>query len=92
MLPGLPAVASDLPGYESVSTNGVLAPAGTPPTVIKRLNQEIVRALNRPSTKERLLNLGNEVVGSSPEEFAAFIKYDMARMSKLFKDAGIREE
>ncbi len=91
--PGLPTVAaSGVPGYESAAPAGVYAPGKTPEAIINRLNQEIVRALNRPSTKERLLNLGNEVVGNSPEEFAAFIKYDMARMSKLFKEAGIHEE
>lgn len=91
--PDLPTVAaSGLPGYESTAPAGIYAPAKTPEAIINRLNQEIVRALNRPNTKERLLKVGNEVVGSSPEEFAAFIKFDMARMSKLIKDAGIHEE
>lgn len=91
--PGLPTVAaSGLPGYESAAPAGIYAPAKTPEGIINRLNQEIVRVLNRPSTKERLFSVGNEVVGSSPEEFAAFIKFDMARMGKLIKIAGIREE
>ena len=91
--PGLPTVAAaGLPGYESAAPSGIYAPAKTPAAIINRLNQEIVRVLNRPNTKERLFNAGVEAVGSSPEEFAAFIKFDMARMTKLIKDAGIHEE
>lgn len=91
LFPALPTVAaSGLPGYESVSVFGMFAPARTPATLINRLNQEIVRALHRKDVKERLFNSGIETVGSSPEEFAATIKSDMAKWGKLIKDAGIR--
>ncbi len=87
--PGVPTVAeSGMPGYESSAPAGVYAPAKTPQAIINRVNQEIVRALNRSVTRERLLGAGNEVVTSSPEEFGAFIRADMARMVKL----GVREE
>jgi len=66
------------------------APAKTPAAIISRLNQEVVRALNRPDVKERFLNAGVETVGTSPEQFAAIIKSDIARLSKLIKDAGIK--
>ena len=91
LAPGLPTVAaSGVPGYESASLIGLVAPAGTPATLIDRLNQEIVRVLNRAEVKERLLTFGVEAVGSSPEEFAATIRSDMAKWSKLIKDTGIR--
>ncbi len=92
LAPGLPTVAaSGLPGYESRSLSGLFAPARTPAAIIKRLNQEVVRALNRADVKDKLFNAGMEAVASSPEEFAATIKSEMTRMDKVFKSASIRE-
>ena len=87
--PGLPAIAETLPGYESRSVQGIWAPAKTPVPVIRRLNQEIVRALNQPDVKQKVFANGSEVVGDSPEQFSAMIKNDMARMGKVIKDAHI---
>ena len=84
--------ASGLPGYESVAIYGIFAPAQTPATVIKRLNQEIAQVLNRPEMKDRLLTSGVEVVAGSPEQLAAAVKSDMARTGKVIKDAGIRAD
>jgi tripartite-type tricarboxylate transporter receptor subunit TctC len=93
LLPGLPTVAaSGLPGYESVSMSAVFAPAGTPATLIDRLNQELVRVLNRPDVKERFANSGAEVVGSSREQLTATMQSEMVRLGKVIKDAGIRTE
>jgi tripartite-type tricarboxylate transporter receptor subunit TctC len=58
---------------------------------VRQLNQAIVAALNQPDVRERFLNLGVETVGSTPEQFAAVIRADIARMAKVIKDAGIRE-
>lgn len=91
LAPDLPTVASFLPGYESASVACVFAPARTPAAVINRLHQEIVRAISKPEVKAMLFNAGVEVVGSSPEELAAMVKADMARMGKVIKDAGIHE-
>ncbi len=92
MFPGLPAVSAILPGYALGSIYGLLAPAKTPPAVIKRLNQETARFVNLPETKERLLSTGVEAVSSSPEEFTALIKADVARIGKVIKDAGIKAD
>ena len=93
LFPGVPTVSdSGLPGYESVSPQGVVAPAKTPTAFIARLNQELVKALNRADTRQRLGDLGIEVVANTPEEFAASMKNDIARTAKLIKDAGIRVE
>ncbi|MSQ73692.1 MAG: tripartite tricarboxylate transporter substrate binding protein [Betaproteobacteria bacterium] len=93
LAPGLPTVAaSGLPGYESASMTGIFAPVNTPETLINRLNQEIVRVINTPEAKERFLNSGVETVGGSPQELAAAVKSEMARMGKVIKDAGIRVE
>ena len=93
LVPGLPTVsATGLPGYEVVSLNGILAPAKTPAAIIKRLNEEISRVLSRAEVKEKFAATGQDIVGSSPEAFAAAIKADMEKISKLVKDAGIRPE
>jgi tripartite-type tricarboxylate transporter receptor subunit TctC len=90
LFPGMPTVASSLPGFESVSVQAVLAPAKTPQATIRRLNSEIARALNNADVKEKLFNTGLEVVGSSPEQLAALIKSDLATVSKLIKETGIK--
>jgi tripartite-type tricarboxylate transporter receptor subunit TctC len=91
LAPGLPALAaSGLPGYECVAMYAVLAPAKTPARLVKLLNQEIVRVLNRPAVKERFHLASTEVIASSPEELTTTMKAEMARMGKVVKAAGIR--
>jgi tripartite-type tricarboxylate transporter receptor subunit TctC len=93
LLPGLPTVAATgLPGYEYSAAYALFAPAKTPEPVIRRLNQEFVRVLNRPDVKERFMNGGVEPVGSSPEQLTAKMKYDMAQLGKMIKDLGLRAE
>jgi tripartite-type tricarboxylate transporter receptor subunit TctC len=90
---GLPTVASaGLPGYESATNYGVFAPAKTPAAVIARLNQEIVRALNRPDVKERFTNVGAEGMPGTPEQLAAKVRSDMDSLGRLIRDKGIRAE
>jgi tripartite-type tricarboxylate transporter receptor subunit TctC len=92
LAPGLPTVAaSGLPGYESISIYGVFAPARTPAPIISQLNRAIVAVLNMPEVRERFFNVGVETVGSTPEQYAATIKADIARMSKVIRDARIQE-
>jgi len=93
LLPALPTVAaSGLAGFEAGGKNGMFAPPKTPAVIVNRLNQEAVRALNRPDVKAKLLNSGVDPVGSSPKEFAASIKSNMTLMAKVIKDAGIKPE
>ena len=89
-LPDIPTVAeSGLAGYEATNAVGVLAPAATPRDIIVKLNAEIVRILRLPDVRDRLLGLGAEPVGNSPEQFAAWLKEDIARWAKIVKDAKI---
>ena len=92
LFPGVPTVAALLPGYESISIYGIFAPAKTPRTIIDKLNLEIVRFLNRTDVQEKFVNAGMEAAGTSPEQLAATVKSEMARMGKVIKDAGIRTE
>ena len=91
LVPGLPAIAAlGVPGYEAVSVNGIFSRAKTPAAVINQLNREITRVLQLPEVREKILSMGSEAVGSSPDELAAIVKSDMAKWGKLIKDAGIR--
>lgn len=84
--------ASGVPGYEATSLIGMFAPAKTSTVIISRLQQEILRGLNRPEVKEMLLRNGIEAIGGSPEDFASTIKTDMAVLGKVIRDAGIRAD
>ena len=70
----------------------MFAPAKTPAAIIKRLNQEIMRVLSQPEMKEKFLNLGVETAANSPEQVAATIDSEIARWSKVIKEAGIEVE
>lgn len=71
---------------------GLLAPAGTPPEIVSVLNQEVVRALKSSDVREAAAGFGFELYGNTPQEFSAVIKADMARTSKVIRDAGIKPE
>jgi tripartite-type tricarboxylate transporter receptor subunit TctC len=93
LAPGLPTIAaSGLPGYECGTLQGLFAPARTSPSIVNRLNQDVVRILISPEVKERFVASGVEAIGSSPEQLAATIKSEMAKWGKLIKDTGIREK
>ena len=93
LAPGLPTVAAaGLPGYESISRHGMLAPARTPSAIVARLNRDIARYLATPDAAKRLLAAGVEAVGSSPEELTEAMKAEMTRLGKVIRDAGIRAE
>ncbi|HZE10789.1 MAG TPA: tripartite tricarboxylate transporter substrate binding protein [Burkholderiales bacterium] len=92
-LPEVPTVAeAGVPGYDSTQWYGVLAPAGTPPQIVARLHDGIVRALRDAEVGKRLAADGAGAVGSSPEEFAAFIKSESEKWAKVASAAGIKPE
>ncbi|MBX9812330.1 MAG: tripartite tricarboxylate transporter substrate binding protein [Burkholderiales bacterium] len=91
VFPDVPTIAeAGVPGYEATQWYGVLAPAGTPKAVVARLNKEIVSALQTAPMQERLAADGSEPLASTPEEFFAFIKSEIARWAPVIKAAGIR--
>ena len=93
LAPGVPTMAaSGMPGYESLATYGIFAPARTPKPLVDKLNAEIVRVLNRAETRDRFFNTGMEVAAGTPEQLAAMMKSDVARLERLIKAAGIRAE
>jgi tripartite-type tricarboxylate transporter receptor subunit TctC len=89
-LPNLPTVAeSGLPGYEAVGWFGLLAPAATPKVAVAKASADVNRVLAEREVREKMLGLGSEPGGNTPEEFARFIRADQAKWSKLMKEAGI---
>lgn len=92
-LPDVPTVAeAGVPGFEAIEWNGVMVPAGTPPAVVRRIYQALSKALAAPAMKERIVGVGAEVVGSSPEEFTAFIKSEFSAWARVIKEVGITVE
>ncbi|MCC6533039.1 MAG: tripartite tricarboxylate transporter substrate binding protein [Burkholderiales bacterium] len=86
-LPDVPTVAeSGVPGYQTTNSTGVLAPAGTPKQIVSELNTEIVRILNLPDVRQRLIASGAEPLGTSAEEFGDYLRAESAKWGKLIKD------
>lgn len=92
-LPDVPTIAeAGVPGYEVIQWYGIVAPANTPRDVIAKLHGEIVNILKSPEVREKLAADGADPVGSTPEQFAAFIREEIVKWSKVVKSAGIRVE
>ncbi|MBI3919729.1 MAG: hypothetical protein HY322_22295 [Betaproteobacteria bacterium] len=93
LLPALPTLSeSGVPGFEGSVVTGMLAPAGTPPEIVRRLNAALVKVLTDPVLVERFAALGAEVRPSSSEELGKFIREDLARWRKVVREAGIKAE
>jgi tripartite-type tricarboxylate transporter receptor subunit TctC len=88
--PELPAMAEALPGFEVVGWYGVIGPANMPQPLVRRLHEELVKALNQPDVKSRIESDGSEPVGSSPEEFRRFMHADLDKWAKLVKESGAK--
>jgi tripartite-type tricarboxylate transporter receptor subunit TctC len=93
VIPDVPTAAElGLPGFDLAAWNGYLVPAGTPPQVIAKLHKELTAALKSPDFTDYISSLGSEVVASTPEEFATFIKLERARWLKVVKETGVSVE
>ncbi len=92
-LPEVPTIAeSGVPGYEVNPWFGVLLPARTPQPLVSRLNAEILKVLQLPATRERFAAEGFEAAGTSPAQFAAYIKTEQIKWGKVIKEAGIKAD
>ena len=93
LLPQLPTVAeSGVPGYESGSWYGIIGPAGVPRTVVARLNTEITAVLGTAEFREQLMAAGADPMTTTPEQFAAYIKTEIAKWAKVIKLSGAKAE
>jgi tripartite-type tricarboxylate transporter receptor subunit TctC len=92
MLPGLPTISETVPGYESGSWLGILAPAATPRPIVERLNAVINKGLDDEAIRKRLAALGVERVGGTPEAFGAYLKAKVEETERVAKAAGLKPE
>lgn len=90
--PDLPTVAETLPGFDVVAWFGFFVPAATPKAVVERLSAETRAALGSPEVSKRLIDLGAEPLGSTPQEFAAYVQAEFQRWGKLARETGMRIE
>lgn len=89
-LPDLPPVADAIPGFETMTWQGFVAPAGTPREIVDRLNTEFVKALKDPEFAARMRGMGLEIYGTTPAEFSQFIRDENVKWTKVIKATGAR--
>ena len=89
-LPDLPPVAEAIPGYETITWQGFLVPAGTPKEIVDRLHAELIKALKDPEFASRMRGMGLEVYGTTPAEFSQFIRDENVKWTKVIKATGAR--
>ena len=94
LLPDVPTVdeAAGMRGFQAGSWLGLLAPAGTPRAIVTRLNEVAAQVVRAPETRARLIGLGGDPVGNSPQEFAAFLRADYDKNGAAVKQAGLKVE
>jgi len=89
--PDLPTVAeAGVPGFDAITWHGVVVPARTPQTVIKRLNSEFNQILQVPETRERLTTLGSDIIGGEPKQLAEYVRVEIPKWAKIIKESGAR--
>lgn len=88
-LPDVPTIAESLPGYAIDAWFGLLAPVATPPAIVAKLNREVHAVMTDPDLKRRMAELGQDLIGNTPEQFASFIKSEIARMGEVVKASGL---
>jgi tripartite-type tricarboxylate transporter receptor subunit TctC len=89
---GYPLVADTIPGFNVTSFFGLVVRAGTPRTIIDRIQQDTAKVLNKPGVKARLENMGLEVVSSTPEQFESFVRTELVKWAKVIKASNIKVE
>jgi tripartite-type tricarboxylate transporter receptor subunit TctC len=90
-MPNVPTIAeSGVAGYGYAAWNGIVAPAGTPPEVVRRLHAEFAKAMVNPAVRAKLGGLGFDLVGVGPQEFGELIRSDVVRLGRLVRSAGIQ--
>jgi tripartite-type tricarboxylate transporter receptor subunit TctC len=91
-MPDVPTVGETLPGYRAEAFQGMVAPAGVPQAIVNKISAEVASIVRSPDMTQRFQLDGAEAVGSTPKEFAAFLKAEMQKWSKVIKEAGIKPE
>jgi tripartite-type tricarboxylate transporter receptor subunit TctC len=91
-LPDVPAVQEVVPGFEVLNWYGLVAPAGTPQDVIRKLQQDIAKVMASPEIRDKMVAMGTDPVGSSPEEFGQYIKSETSKWNRIIRERNIRPD
>ena len=91
-MPELPTIAESVPGFSVNNAAGLAAPAGTPREIIVKLRDTVVRVLNMPDVRDKLLAIGMEPVGNTPEQYGEYIRSEVAKWTKVVKVAGVETQ
>jgi tripartite-type tricarboxylate transporter receptor subunit TctC len=93
-LPDVPTLeeAIGLPGFEMSAWQGIVVPAATPKELVARLNVEVNKAAQHPELRQRLSSQGTEILGGTSEQYAAYIRSELGRWSKVVKDSGAKAD
>ena len=92
LLPAVPPIAGAIPGFEFTFWNGLWAPAGTPATIVERINRDVMRVMDMPDVLERFSKLGAEPMRMTPAEFARFVKSEIEDSARIAQAAGIKAQ
>ena len=93
IMPELPTISeAGVPGFEVSVWHAICAPRGMPPSIVAKLNQEIIAAINVPETRDRLIGIGAELAGSTPEQLRDMINQEVTRWEKLIRQIGIKAQ
>jgi tripartite-type tricarboxylate transporter receptor subunit TctC len=92
LVPGVPAVAATLPGFDVDGWYGIIAPLGTPHDIVTKLNSAFAQVLKLPDVQERMAGVGAEALTSTPAVFADFLRGETQRWTKVMRDAGIKPQ
>ncbi len=90
--PDAPVIATDVPGFDADTWFGFFAPGGTPRDLVMRIRDDVAAVLQIPDVRQRLLDIGGEPGGQSPDEFAARVRYELANWQKVAKAAGLKPQ
>jgi tripartite-type tricarboxylate transporter receptor subunit TctC len=88
LFPDVPTVAETIPGFEAINWSGIVAPAGTPPATVSKINGVLVRMLRDADVKEKLAREGADPVGSTPEQFTNFVRTEIVKWTRVVKETG----
>ena len=92
-MPELPTIAeAGVPGFEATTWHGIVMPANTPVVLVSRVNADVAKVLQMPDIRDRFAALGGEIIGGTPDEFAAYIKKEIPKWTKVVKDSGARAD
>lgn len=92
LLPNVPAISDLLPGYQSTSWGGIMAPAKTPPDIVNKMHEAVAKVLSQPNVRTHFAEADKEIVGSSPTEFKLFIAADAERLKTQVRISGAKAE